>query len=71
MALFISCDPEDIMRQAEESTLRYHQGTCSTDSIIACRVPRRNNDKSNELNGKFKGLNETNLLGTSNNNESC
>ncbi|KAK3118145.1 hypothetical protein QOZ80_9BG0694910 [Eleusine coracana subsp. coracana] len=26
MALFISCDPEDIMRQAEESTLRYQQG---------------------------------------------
>ncbi|XP_062197363.1 uncharacterized protein LOC133900274 [Phragmites australis] len=26
MAFFISCDPEDIMRQAEESTLRYQQG---------------------------------------------
>ena len=26
MALFISYDPEDIVRQAEESTLRYQQG---------------------------------------------
>uniref|UniRef100_A0A0D9XPI1 Amidase domain-containing protein n=1 Tax=Leersia perrieri TaxID=77586 RepID=A0A0D9XPI1_9ORYZ len=26
MALFISCNPEDIIRQAEESTLRYQQG---------------------------------------------
>jgi hypothetical protein len=27
MALFISYDPEDIMKQAEQSTLRYQQGT--------------------------------------------
>nr|CAB3489248.1 unnamed protein product [Digitaria exilis] len=27
MALFISCDPADVMRQAEDSTRRYHQGT--------------------------------------------
>jgi hypothetical protein len=26
MAFFISCDPEDVMRQAEESTLRYQRG---------------------------------------------
>lgn len=26
MGFFISCDPEDIMKQAEESTLRYHRG---------------------------------------------
>ncbi|KAL6653505.1 hypothetical protein ACP70R_009083 [Stipagrostis hirtigluma subsp. patula] len=26
MAMFISCDAEDVMRQAEESTLRYQQG---------------------------------------------
>ncbi|KAL6870892.1 hypothetical protein ACP4OV_014740 [Aristida adscensionis] len=26
MAFFISCDPEDVMRQAEESTIRYQQG---------------------------------------------
>lgn len=26
MALFISYNPEDIVRQAEESTLRYQQG---------------------------------------------
>lgn len=24
--LFISCDPKDVLRQAEESTRRYHQG---------------------------------------------
>jgi hypothetical protein len=27
MAFFISCDPDDVMRQAEESTLRYQRGT--------------------------------------------
>jgi len=26
MAFFISCAPEDVMRQAEESTLRYQRG---------------------------------------------
>ncbi|OEL29244.1 Fatty acid amide hydrolase [Dichanthelium oligosanthes] len=26
MAFFISCDPEDVMRQAEESTIRYQRG---------------------------------------------
>lgn len=26
MAFFISCDPDDVMRQAEESTLRYQRG---------------------------------------------
>uniref|UniRef100_A0ACD5XZ71 Uncharacterized protein n=1 Tax=Avena sativa TaxID=4498 RepID=A0ACD5XZ71_AVESA len=26
MAFFISCDPEDVMKQAEESTLRYQRG---------------------------------------------
>jgi hypothetical protein len=26
MGFFISCDPEDIMKQAEESTLRYQRG---------------------------------------------
>jgi len=26
MAFFISCDPEDVMRQAKESTLRYQRG---------------------------------------------
>jgi hypothetical protein len=27
MALFISCDAADVMRQAEDSTRRYQQGT--------------------------------------------
>jgi hypothetical protein len=27
MAFFISCDPDDVMRQAEQSALRYQQGT--------------------------------------------
>ncbi|XP_020179194.1 fatty acid amide hydrolase [Aegilops tauschii subsp. strangulata] len=27
MAFFISCDPEDVLKQAEESTLRYQTGT--------------------------------------------
>lgn len=29
MAFFISCDPEDVMKQAEESTLRYQRGNNS------------------------------------------
>lgn len=27
MAFFISCDPDDVMKQAEQSTLRYRQGS--------------------------------------------
>lgn len=27
MAFFISCNPEDVLKQAEESTLRYQKGT--------------------------------------------
>jgi hypothetical protein len=34
MAVFISCDPEDVMRQAEESTLRYQQGTVQYSDLL-------------------------------------
>jgi hypothetical protein len=45
MAMFISYNPEDIIRQAEESTLRYQQGKfrllmCSSSKFSKYR-PRR------------------------------
>jgi hypothetical protein len=34
MALFISYDPEDIVKQAEQSTLRYQQGTSTNEFFL-------------------------------------
>ena len=38
MGLFISCDPGDVLRQADDSTRRYQQGACSSRSTYSNSV---------------------------------
>uniref|UniRef100_A0A453HM00 Amidase domain-containing protein n=1 Tax=Aegilops tauschii subsp. strangulata TaxID=200361 RepID=A0A453HM00_AEGTS len=63
MALFISYDPEDIVRQAEESTLRYQQGGASVchgwgagGSQGRDRLPALPNHWRHELAGKDEAV---------------
>lgn len=53
MAFFISCDPEDVMKQAEESTLRYQTGTNQNSAFYLLRVKlyRTEHDGTNKSMG--------------------